>query len=138
MYCSGISFISRQHKRSVYVFIGLHCLLLEAATRAEMFCKKGVPKNFIKFIGKHTRWSLFLVKLQAWHLFWRTPANGCFCAALAPLTVTNLFYFIFSTFLIITATTVTITATIVNVSDICFWFKFKGFKEFKSGISFSL
>ena len=70
MYRSGISFISRQHKRSVYVFIGLHCLLLEAATRAEVFCKKGVPKNFIKSVGKHTRWSLFLIKLQAWHLFW--------------------------------------------------------------------
>ena len=26
----------------------------------------------------------------------------------------------------------------VNISDVCFWFKFKGFKWFKSGISFSL
>ena len=26
----------------------------------------------------------------------------------------------------------------VNISDVCFWFRFKGFKWFKSGISFSL
>ena len=60
--------------------------------------------------------------MQAWHLFWRTSANDCFCTALAPLT-----YFIFSTFFLI------ITATTVNISDVCFCFK-----EFKSGISFSL
>ena len=60
--------------------------------------------------------------MLAWHLFWRTSANDCFCTALAPLT-----YFIFSTFFLI------ITATTVNISDVCFCFK-----EFKSGISFSL
>ena len=32
--------LSRQYKLSVYVFIGLHSLLPEAATRVEMFCKK--------------------------------------------------------------------------------------------------
>ena len=31
---------SWQHKLSVYVFIGLHCLLPEAAIRVEVFCTK--------------------------------------------------------------------------------------------------
>ena len=112
-------FFFRQDKLSVYVFIGLHCLLPEAAIRVEVFCKKGVLKDFVNFIGKHLCWSLFLIKLQAWHLFWRTSANDCFCTALAPLIVTYPFYFIFSTFFLI------ITATTVNISDVCFWFKFK-------------
>ena len=103
----------------MYVFIGLQCLLPEAAIRVEVFCKKGVLKDFVNFIGKHLCWSLFLIKLQAWHLFWRTSANDCFCTALAPLIVTYPFYFIFSTFFLI------ITATTVNISDVCFWFKFK-------------
>ena len=124
-----ISFF-QQDKLSVYFFIGLHYLLPEAAIRVEVFCKKGVLKDFVNFIGKHLCWSLFLIKLQAWHLFWRTSANDCFCTALAPLTVTYPFYFIFSTFLIITATT-------VYISDV-FGSNSKGFKEFKSGISFSL
>ena len=34
------TFPSRQHKLPMYVFIGLHCLLPEAATRVEVFCKK--------------------------------------------------------------------------------------------------
>ena len=32
--------LSQQDKLSVYVFIGLHCLLPEAAIRVEVFCKK--------------------------------------------------------------------------------------------------
>ena len=80
--------------------------------------KNGVLKDFVNFVGKHLCWSLFLIKLQAWHLFWRASDNDCFCTALTPLIVTYPFYFIFSTFLIITTTT-------VNISDVCFWFKFK-------------
>ena len=33
-------FFFRRDKLSVYVFIGLHCLLPEAAIRVEAFCKK--------------------------------------------------------------------------------------------------
>ena len=33
-------FFFRQHKLSVYLFIGLHSLLPEATTRIEVFCKK--------------------------------------------------------------------------------------------------
>ena len=127
-------FFFRQDKLSVYVFIDLHCLLPEATIRVELFYKKGALKDFVNFIGKHLCWSLFSITLQAWHPFWRTSANDCFCTALAPLNiVTYPFYFTFSTFFLI------IAATTVNIADICFWFKFfKGFKEFKSAFSFSL
>ena len=81
-----ISFFGRINFQCV--FICLHCLLREAAIRVEVFCKKRVLKDFINFIEKHLYWSLFLIKLQGWHLFWRTSSNDCFCTALAPLTVT--------------------------------------------------
>ena len=32
-------------------------------------------------------WSLFLIKSQAWYLFWRTSAKDCFCIAHTPLIV---------------------------------------------------
>ena len=35
------------------------------SSHPEVFCKKGVPKNFAKFAGKHLCQSLFLIKLQA-------------------------------------------------------------------------
>ena len=57
---STVEVYHRQHKPLMYIFVGLGCLLPEAATRGEMFCK-----NFVNFIGKHPCWSLFLIKLQA-------------------------------------------------------------------------
>ena len=113
-------FFFHQDKLSMYVVIGLHCLLPEVAIRVEVFCKKRVLKDLVNFVGKHLYWSFFLIKFQAWHLFWRTSADDCFCTALAPLTVTYRFYFIFSTFFLII-----ITATSVNISDVCFWFRVK-------------
>ena len=71
-------------------------------------------------------------KVAGLRTFWRTSANDCFCTALAPLIVTYPFYFIFSTFFFI------ITATTDNISDVVFGLSLKGFKEFKSGIPFSL
>ena len=65
----SISFLSQQDKHSVYVFTGWYCLLPEAATRVEVFCKKGVLKNFVNYIGKHLCRSLFSIKFQALHLF---------------------------------------------------------------------
>ena len=44
----------------------------------ECSVKKGFLKNFVNFIGKHLCWSLFLIKLQAWHLVWRTSAKDWF------------------------------------------------------------
>ena len=95
--------------------------------------RKGVLKNFVKFIGKHLCWILFLIKLQAWQLFWRTSVNDCFCTALAPFTVAYPFYFI-QHLPPITHTTV----NTVNISYVCFWFKFITFQNIKSAISFSL
>ena len=45
-------FFFQQDKLSVYVFIGLHCLLSEAAIRVEVFCKKKGYKRFRKFHRK--------------------------------------------------------------------------------------
>ena len=42
---------------------------------------RGVLKSFVNFIRKHLCWSLFLIKLQGWHLFWRTSAKNCFFTA---------------------------------------------------------
>ena len=35
------------------------------SSRPEVFCEKGVLRNFAKFTGKHLCQSLFLIKLQA-------------------------------------------------------------------------
>ena len=35
-----------------------------SSSRAQIFFKIGVLKNFANFIGKHLCWSLFLIKLQ--------------------------------------------------------------------------
>ena len=35
-----------------------------AVSHRRCFVKKGVPKNFTNFTGKHLHWSLFLIKLQ--------------------------------------------------------------------------
>ena len=96
--------------------------------------RKGVLRNFVKFIGKHLCWILFLIKLQAWQLFWRTSVNDCFYTALNPFAVAYPFYFIQHLLPPITPTTV----NTVNISYVCFWFKFITFQNIKSGISFSL
>ena len=49
--------------------------------RPEVFCRKGVLRNFSKFTGNTCTRSSFLIKLQAWGL--RTPFftfGGCFCS----------------------------------------------------------
>ena len=108
----------------MYVFICLHCLLPEAATGVEVFVRKGVLKTFVNLTGNYLCWSLFLLNLQVWHLFWKTSADYWFCTALAPLAVIYPFYFIFSLF--------------VYICMFVFRSNSKGFKEFESGISFSL
>ena len=47
---------------------GLHIIpisLLYRSSRPEVFCKKGILRNFSKFTGKHLCQRLFLNKLQA-------------------------------------------------------------------------
>ena len=38
-------------------------------SRSKVFCRKAVPKNFAKFLGKHLYQSLFWIKLQSWGLW---------------------------------------------------------------------
>ena len=82
----------------MYVFICLHSLLPEAATGGEVFVRKGVLKNSVNLTKNLLPWSIFLINLQAWHLFSRTSINDCFCTALARLAVTYRFYFILSSY----------------------------------------
>ena len=116
----------------MYACFGLHCLVLEAATRVEVFCKRGVLKNCIIFTGNHLCWSLFLIKLQSLHLFWRTSVNDCFCSALAALAVTY-------PFSLYSAPSTSLSLLLLLTSPIfVFGSNSKGLKEFKSGISFLL
>ena len=58
-------------------------------SRPEVFCKKGVPRNFTKFTGKHLCQSLFLIKLKLWGLqlyYKRDPDTGVFLQILQNFT----------------------------------------------------
>ena len=50
------------------VVIKFHDDSISRSSRPEVFCKRGVLRNLVKFTGKHLRQSLFLIKLQAWGL----------------------------------------------------------------------
>ena len=55
-----------------------------SSSRPEVFCKKGVLRNFAKFTGKHLCWSLLLIKVQTSSLkYWkRDPGKGVFLCIL--------------------------------------------------------
>ena len=57
-----------------YCYTFLFLKKLSRGSRPEVFCEKGVLRNFAKFTGKHLCQSLFLIKLQvppqAEHLWW--------------------------------------------------------------------
>ena len=91
-------FLGSINCQSMFSFIYNSCLLPEAATGVEMFIGKGALKNSVNLTGNCLCCSLFLINLEAWQLFRRTSVNDCFCTALAQLTVTYSFYFIFSTY----------------------------------------
>ena len=113
-------FFFQQDKLSVYVFVGLQFLLPEAAIRVEVFCKKRYFKDFVNFVGKKPVLESLFNKVSGLAPILKNICQRLLlhCTRTAPLTITYPFYFIFSTFLIITATT-------VNISDVCFSFKFK-------------
>ena len=48
--------------RIVLIFTFIY--IFSEAFAPEVFCKKGVFKNFAKFAGKYLCWSLILVRLQ--------------------------------------------------------------------------
>ena len=43
---------------------GFAAIVRFRSRRPEVFCKKGLFKNFLKFTRKHLCWSPFLIKLQ--------------------------------------------------------------------------
>ena len=48
------------------------------SSRPEVFCKKGVHRNFAKFTGKHPCQSLFFNKVAPATLLTKTLWHGCF------------------------------------------------------------
>ena len=94
--------------------------------------KKGVLKDFVNFIGKYLCWSLFLIQLQAWHLFWRTSATEWFCNS-SRTTHCYLSVLLYIQHLLLTSLLLLIISPIF-----AFGSNLKGFREFKSGILFSL
>ena len=70
-FCSGKHFFSAES--GIYCWQS-HRFLLRTPLKTlvkpqkqprELFCKKGVLRNFANFTGKHRCWSLFLIELQA-------------------------------------------------------------------------
>ena len=70
--------------------------------------------------------------LHVWHLFWRTSANDCFCTAFAhSLLLTR--------FTLYSTPSSSSSLLLLIISPIfVFGLNLKGFREFKSGILFSL
>ena len=63
-FCRNIKLNVQLHSVTLcYKPIGCESLL--RSSHPEVFCKKGVLRNFAKFTGKHLCRSLFLIKLQA-------------------------------------------------------------------------
>ena len=76
-----LNFILNIHKHTfiiLWIFLFSETLLMDRNSREDVFCKKGVLKNFAKFTGKHVRLSLFfnkvasllpatLLKKRLWH-----------------------------------------------------------------------
>ena len=65
-------------------------VLICRKSRPEVFCTKGILRNFTKFTGKHLRQSLFLIKLQAWGLkacnfIKKRPQHRCFSVNIAKI-----------------------------------------------------
>ena len=68
-YCIFIPFKSHVNsKQGSLIFLLFGSWSLVRSSHPEVFCKKGVLRNFAKFTGKHLYESLFLIKLQAYGL----------------------------------------------------------------------
>ena len=107
-------------------------LLLLRSSRLEVSYKKGVHRKFAKFTGKHLCQSLFfLLKLQGFRLaalLKKRPWHRCFSVNFAkflrtPFAIDYLWWLLW----LLLISPIFVSGSIS-----------KGFKEFKSGISFSL
>ena len=67
------SFLRRASRTPILKNICKRLLLEVRSSRPEVFCKKGVPRNFTELTGKHLCQSLFLkmpaplLKMRLWH-----------------------------------------------------------------------
>ena len=63
------------------------------SSRLQMFFKISVLKNFANFTGKHLRWSIFLIKLQALacNVIKKRPQHRCFPVKFEKFLKTPLF-----------------------------------------------
>ena len=56
-----------------------YSLLKSRSSCPEVFCKKGVLRNFAKFTGKQLCQSLFFNKVAGLSFFLQNTSGGCFC-----------------------------------------------------------
>ena len=58
---------TKSGKQRYYIILDIKCLIwmlkTDRSSRPEVFCNKGVVRNFAKFTGKHLRQSLFFNKV---------------------------------------------------------------------------
>ena len=95
-----------------------YCYYSEAVAR-KCSIKKGVLRNFSKFTGKHLCQSLFFNKvagLRPVSLLKKTLAQAFFCEFCKIFKDTFRYR-------------IPLMAASVNISDVCFWFKFKRFQR---------
>ena len=57
--------------------LAMHTIPLFLKQPPEVFCKKGIFRNFLNFTGKHLCQSLFFIKLQSWSqkLYWKRDSS---------------------------------------------------------------
>ena len=68
----------RLFERLINNFQSLTIFSKNRSSRPEVFCKKGVLRNFVKLTGKHLCQSLFYNKVAGKHLFLQNTFGGCF------------------------------------------------------------
>ena len=117
-FCTG-----HTHHSQLLIHFNLHSapsssssLLLLRSSRPEVFYKKVVLRNFAKFTRKHLRQRVFFNKVAGLRLFIKKGLwHRCFLVNFAkflrtPFVTEHMWWLLLNT---------------VNISDVCFWFKFK-------------
>ena len=78
--------------------------LTDTSSRPEVFCKKGVLRNFAKFTGKYLCQRLFFNKVAGLrrnyqeHLFSQNTSGGCFCTETSPFLFAKITFFFWQSF----------------------------------------
>ena len=69
--CAAVKFVRDKYRRSHLEVLGNTCFPYFRSSRPDVFCKKGIVKNFAKLTGKQLCQSLFFNKI--WNVFF--PVN---------------------------------------------------------------